>query len=69
MHWVIGMKAAFQRCIGIDYSRAETCDSSLKGVRVYMADRPTEPREVAPPLSLRKNWARKAIAHWLLATA
>lgn len=40
------MSAAFERYIGIDYSGAETCESSLKGLRVYMADRATEPREV-----------------------
>lgn len=60
------MSAAFERYIGIDYSGAETCESSLKGLRVYMADRATEPREVAPPASPRKNWMRKAIAHWLV---
>ncbi len=59
------MKAAFNRYIGIDYSGAETCDSSLKGLRVYTADRATEPQEVAPPPSLRKYWTRKAIAERL----
>ena len=37
------MKAAFNRYIGIDYSGAETCDSSLKGLRVYVADHSSEP--------------------------
>lgn len=59
------MKAAFNRYIGIDYSGAETCDSSLKGLRVYMADHATDPREVAPPPSLRRYWTRKAVAEWL----
>ena len=43
------MSAAFERYVGIDYSGAETCESSLKGLRVYMADRATEPHKVAPP--------------------
>jgi hypothetical protein len=60
------MSAAFERYIGIDYSGAETCESSLKGLRVYMADRATEPREVAPPPRPRKNWTRKEIAQWLV---
>jgi hypothetical protein len=64
---VVGeMKAAFDRYIGIDYSGAETCDSSLKGLRVYMAEHSSEPREVAPPPSLRRYWTRKAIAEWLV---
>jgi hypothetical protein len=32
-----GMSAAFERYIGIDYSGAETRESSLKRLRVYMA--------------------------------
>jgi hypothetical protein len=60
------MSAAFERYIGIDYSGAETCESSLKGLRVYMADRASEPREVAPPPSPRWYWTRKTIAHWLV---
>lgn len=59
------MKPAFNRYIGIDYSGAETCESSLKGLRVYAADPLNEPCEVAPPPSLRKYWTRKAIAQWL----
>jgi hypothetical protein len=59
------VKATFNRYIGIDYSGAETCDSSLKGLRVYVADPLNEATEVAPPLSLRKYWTRKAIAEWL----
>ena len=30
------------------------------------ADHSSEPREVAPPPSPRKNWSRKEIAHWLV---
>jgi hypothetical protein len=52
--------------IGIDYSGAKTADSSLKGLRVYMAidDEPAE--EVPPPPSPRKYWTRRGIAHWLV---
>jgi hypothetical protein len=60
------MSKAFEGYIGIDYSGAETCDSSLKGLRVYMADHSGEPREVAPPRSPRKHWTRKQIAQWLV---
>jgi hypothetical protein len=60
------MKAAFQRYIGIDYSGAETCDSSLKGLRVYAADSSNEASEVAPPPGLRRYWTRKAVAEWLV---
>ena len=60
------MKATFNRYIGIDYSGAETCDSSLKGLRVYAADHLNDPREVAPPAGLRRYWTRKGIAEWLV---
>jgi hypothetical protein len=42
---------AFTRYIGIDYSGAETPTSSLKGLRVYLADRKILPTEVPPPPS------------------
>ena len=45
---------AFARYIGIDYSGAETPTSSLKGLRVYLADRTSPPAEVLPPPSPRK---------------
>lgn len=56
----------FTRTIGIDYSGAETPTASLKGLRVYMADRDRLPVEVAPPSSPRKYWTRKGIAEWLV---
>jgi hypothetical protein len=56
----------FQRYIGIDYSGAETPTSSLKGLRVYMADRDSLPVEIQPPPSPRKYWTRRGIAEWLL---
>ena len=56
---------AFDRYVGIDYSGAQTLTSSLKGLRVYMADRMTPPFEVEPPRSPRKYWTRRGIAEWL----
>jgi hypothetical protein len=56
----------FERYIGIDYSGAETSSSSLKGLRVYMADRAGQPVEVQPPPSPRKYWTRRGIAEWLV---
>ena len=60
------MNPSFERYIGIDYSGAETPASSLKGLRVYAADRSTEPQEVTPPPSRRKYWTRRGIAEWLV---
>jgi hypothetical protein len=39
----------FDRYVGIDYSGAQTATSSLKGLRVYLADRGAPPGEVLPP--------------------
>jgi hypothetical protein len=61
------MNPTFERYFGIDYSGAQTPSSSLKGLRVYGADRSTIPNEVAPPPSPRKYWTRKGIAEWLVA--
>jgi hypothetical protein len=58
---------SFARYIGIDYSGAETPHSSLKGLRVYQADRASLPEEVSPPPSPRKYWTRRGIAEWLVA--
>jgi hypothetical protein len=60
------LNPAFERYIGIDYSGAQTSASSLKGLRVYAADRLTAPQEVMPPPSLRKYWTRRGIAEWLV---
>ena len=57
---------AFARYIGIDYSGAETPNSSLKGLRVYIAESGHSPVEVQPPPSPRKYWTRKEIAEWLV---
>ena len=56
----------FQRYIGVDYSGAETATASLKGLRVYMADRDSTAMEVQPPASPRKYWTRQGIAEWLV---
>lgn len=56
----------FHRYIGIDYSGAQTPESSLKGLRVYMGSRETLPVEVPPPPSPRKYWTRCGLAEWLV---
>lgn len=56
----------FNRYIGVDYSGAETPGASLKGLRVYMAERTSPPGEVLPLLSPRKYWTRRGIAEWLV---
>ena len=56
---------AFERYIGIDYSGAETATSSLRGLRVYQADRETSPGEVLPLPGAKKYWTRRGIAEWL----
>lgn len=56
----------FECYIGIDYSGAETPTSSLKGLRVYIADLASPPTEVIPPPSPRKYWTRRGIAEWLV---
>jgi hypothetical protein len=58
--------SAFKRYIGIDYSGARTPTTSLKGLRVYVADGDALPVEVAPPPSPQRYWTRKGIAEWLL---
>ena len=54
----IESQPAFARYFGIDYSGAETPNSSLKGLRVYLADRALPPEEVSPPPSPHKYWTR-----------
>ena len=46
--------SAFARYVGIDYSGARTSSDSLKGLRVYLADRASLPEEVLPPPSPRR---------------
>ncbi len=56
---------AFERYIGIDYSGAETADSSLPGLRLYEAYGGEAAQEVLPPPSPRKYWTRREAAAWL----
>jgi hypothetical protein len=56
---------AFGRYVGIDYSGAQTAETSLPGLRLYLADRMSPPCEVQPPVSPRKYWTRRGLAHWL----
>jgi hypothetical protein len=56
---------AFERYIGIDYSGAETPEASLTGLRMYLADRTKAPYELQPPVSPRKYWTRRGVAHRL----
>src|SRR5260221_4689813 len=56
---------SFRRYVGIDYSGAQTAASSLKGLRIYMADGVSSPSEVQPPPSPRKYWTRRGVAEWL----
>jgi hypothetical protein len=56
----------FERYIGIDYSGAQTATSSVKGLRVYMAQTASLPVEVLPPPSPKKYWTRRGIAEWLV---
>jgi hypothetical protein len=60
------MNPSFERYIGIDYSGAETPKSSLKGLRVYEADRLNSAHEIEPTPSSRKYWTRRGIAEWLV---
>jgi hypothetical protein len=60
------MTPTFNRYIGIDYSGAETANSSLKGLRVYEADRTNEATEVEPLGCRGKYWTRRAVAEWLV---
>ena len=55
----------FERYVGVDYSGAQTPESSLKGLRVYVSDRKGPPREIPPPPSPRKYWTRQELAIWL----
>ncbi len=57
----------FARYIGIDYSGAQTPSSSLKGLRMYVANGGQTPREETPPVGLKKYWTRRGVAEWLVA--
>lgn len=55
----------FQRTIGIDYSGAETADSSQKGLRIYTTERGGAAIEVPPPVGPKRYWTRRGLAEWL----
>ena len=59
------MSPRFDQYVGIDYSGAQTPTSSLKGLRIYCADRDFAPAEELPPPSPRKYWTRRGVAEWL----
>lgn len=56
----------FDLYVGIDYSGAETAESRLKALQVYVAEPGGAPRPERPAPPAR-NWSRQTIAHWLLA--
>jgi len=59
------LNPAFERYIGIDHSGAETPKSSLKGLRVYEADRLTAAHEIEPAPSPQKYWiCRGLLRRW-----
>ncbi len=55
----------FDRYIGIDYSGATVPDMGQKGIRVYLADHDSPPREESPPPGRSKYWSRRGLAIWL----
>ena len=57
--------AQFERYIGIDYSGAETPESSCKGLRVYVAQGSGDPAPIQPPPSPRRYWTRRGLGEWL----
>ena len=57
--------AQFERYVGIDYSGAETPDSSCKGLRGYLVEGSSTPEPVQPPPSPRRYWTRRGLAEWL----
>ncbi|MFM8393753.1 MAG: hypothetical protein ACKOB4_07475 [Acidobacteriota bacterium] len=58
---------SFKRYIGIDYSGAQTAETGLKGLRVYVADHAHPPTEIAPPAGAPRYWSRRGLAEWLAA--
>jgi hypothetical protein len=62
------MMPQFELYIGVDYSGAQTAESSLKGLRVYAAGPTGEPYEVQSQVqrtSGRKYWTRRGIGEWI----
>ena len=56
----------FQRTIGIDYSGAETADSSLPGLRVYQTEGGGPAVEIGPPHGPKRYWTRRGLSEWLI---
>ncbi|HBV95889.1 MAG: hypothetical protein JL50_04525 [Peptococcaceae bacterium BICA1-7] len=58
----------FDYYIGIDYSGAESPESRLKGLQVYVASR-NDPERVKTPVAPKGhhwNWSRREVAEWLI---
>jgi len=56
----------FQRIIAVAYSGAETADSPLKSLRVFVATGAEEPVEALTLNPARRYWTRREIALWLV---
>lgn len=56
----------FSRYIGIDYSGAQTPESRLKGLQVYVAGRDGEPAKINTPAVWAKHWSRLEVAQFCL---
>ncbi|MBF0434577.1 MAG: hypothetical protein HQL77_04285 [Magnetococcales bacterium] len=57
----------FDSFVGIDYSGAKTADTGLKGIQVFAAKVGQLPEKIANTVGhKRRNWNRRAVAHWLL---
>jgi len=65
MDWIPTAMPHFNRYIGIDYSGAETPDSSCRGLRVYVAEGSGTPEQIRPPSNPRLYWTRRGLAEWL----
>ena len=60
------MSRAFERYVGIDYSGAETANSSLSALRVYEASPGKEATEIRTTGWPKIHWTRQRIAEWLV---
>lgn len=56
----------FERYVGVDYSGADTAETSIDGIRVYSAGRGERPQSVDNPTTRRTRWSRRELAAWLL---
>jgi hypothetical protein len=60
------MSCVFKRYVGIDYSGAETANSSLSSLRVYESSPEREAVEIRTTGRPKIHWTRRMIAEWLL---